>query len=309
MGTQRELPAKFALDVSYSGNHAVHLMNQRRVNALPAGTFIANPTLSQSVNYRNDALRPWYGWGSLLAVETQAYSSYNAMMARLSRRMANNLSFNVNYTWSKVMDLVDNDSDTIINPFNMRQNWGPAGYDQTHVFTTDFIYQMPKFNIASGLKPIVNGWELSGIIRMQSGMPFSVTSNGTTQGVDAGSPYPNVVGDPYAGQNKYRWVNPAAFQRAQDGEYGNFHRNALRMPAVRNMDANLVKNFQIREQMRVTFRFEVFNLFNHPQIWGLNTGFTADNQGGAISPTNKNFGTPSSFREARIVQLALRFAF
>jgi hypothetical protein len=311
-GIQRELPSRFTLDVSYSGNHAVHLMDQRLVNAVPANTFILNPDLLKSVNYKNDALRPYYGWGSLTAVETLAYSSYNAMMVRLSRRLANNLSFNVNYTWARAMDLVDNDSDTIINPFNMRQNWGPAGFDQTNVFSTDFIYYLPK--VKGGLdtpvlRTILNGWELSGIVRAQSGMPFSVSSNGSTQGVDSGSPYPDVVGDPYAGQNKYRWINPDAFRRPADGSYGNFHRNALRMPGIRNLDANLVKNFTITESMRVALRCEVFNVFNHPQIWSIVTGFIGDNPGSPISSSVKNFGQPTNFREARIIQLALRFSF
>ena len=312
MGIQRELPAKFNMDLSYSGNHAVHLMDQRKINAVPAYTFIQNPTLSQSVNYRNDALRPYYGWGSLTAVETLGYSSYNAMMFRLSRRFAQNLAANFNYTWSKAMNLVDNDSDTIINPFNMRQNWGPAGYDQTNVISLDFVYTLPKVRGAfdkPGLRQIFNGWEVSGMIRSQSGMPISITSNGSTQGVDSGSPYPDVIGDPYAGQNKYQWINPAAFARPADGTYGSFHRNALRMPGIRNVDANLVKNFSITERVKTTFRCEVFNLFNNPQIWTLNTGFTGDNPGSGISASVKNFGQPSNFREARIIQLALRFSF
>ena len=143
-GVQKELPGKFALDVSYSGNHAIHLMDQRKVNAVAAGTFVTNPNLRQSVNFKDDALRPYYGWGSLTAVETLAYSRYNAMMIRLSRRFANSLAVNFNYTRSKAMDLLDNDSDNITNPFNMRQNWGPAGYDQPNVFTTDFVYDLPK---------------------------------------------------------------------------------------------------------------------------------------------------------------------
>ncbi len=172
VGTQKELPSRFSLDVSYAGNHAVHLMNQRQVNAIPAGTFVKYPDLSKSVNYRNDALRPYYGWASLNAVETLAYSSYNAMMVRVSRRFSSDFAMNFNYTWSRVMDLVDNDGDVIINPFDMRQAWAPAGYDQTNVVTFDFIYSFPK--VKGGLdKPvlrtILNGWELSGIARSQSG--------------------------------------------------------------------------------------------------------------------------------------------
>ncbi len=315
-GIQRQLPARFSLDLSYSGNHSIHLMDQRRVNAVPANTFVQYPDLSKSVNFRNDALRPYYGWGSLNAVETLAYSSYHAMMLRVSRRFSNDFAVNFNYTWSRAMDLVDNDSDNIINPFNMRQNWGPAGFDQTNVITADFIYSLPK--VKGGLdKPflrtILNGWELSGIARSQSGQPISIGGNGSTQGVDAGSPYVDVVGDPYAGSNKHRWINPNAFIRVQEGSYGNFHRNALRLPGVRNVDTNLVKNFAITETMKAAFRFEVFNVFNHPQIWGINTSFSGDNPGGPISVSSiNNFGratSPNQFREARLVQLALRFSF
>ena len=155
----------------------------------------------------------------------------------------------------------------------------------------------------------MNGWEVTGIFRAQSGMPISIGANGSTMGVDSGSQYANLVGDPYAGQNKYQWLNPAAFQRPAEGQYGNLQRNALRMPGVRNVDASLIKNFAITESMKAALRCEVFNLFNHPQIWGINTGFSADNPGGSISSSTKNFGQPNAWREARIIQLALRFSF
>jgi hypothetical protein len=246
----------------------------------------------------------------LNAVETLAYSRYNAMMVRLSRRFANSLAVNFNYTRSRAMDLLDNDSDNITNPFNMRQNWGPAGYDQPNVFTTDFVYDLPKVKSTMPVaKAVFNGWELTGIFRAQSGMPISIGANGSTMGVDSGGQYANLVGDAYAGQNKQQWLNPAAFQRPAEGQYGSLQRNALRMPGVRNVDASLIKNFAITENTKVALRCEVFNLFNHPQIWGLNTGFSADNPGGSISSSNKNFGQPNSWRESRIMQLALRFSF
>ena len=270
VGAQRELPARFSLDVSYSGNHAIHLMDQRRVNAVPANTFVLNPNLRQSVNFKDDALRPYYGWGSLNAVETLAYSSYNAMMIRVSRRFNRGFGVNFNYTLSSAMNLLDNDSDNIINPFNMRQNWAKAGYDQTNVFTSDFVYDFPKVTGALN-NPVgrvaLNGWEVTGMFRSQSGMPISIGSNGSTMGVDSGSQYANLVGDPYAGQSKYGWLNAAAFQRPADGQYGTLRRNALRMPGVRNVDASLIKNFAITESTKVALRCEVFNLFNHAQIW------------------------------------------
>ena len=135
MGIQHQLPAKFALDLSYSGSHSIHLMDQRAVNALPAGYF-QNNSLSASVNYWNAALLPYSGWGNLTAIETDAFSSYNALMIRINRRFANNLAVNFNYTWSHVLDMADNDSDNINNPFCIKCSYANAGYDQPNVAST-----------------------------------------------------------------------------------------------------------------------------------------------------------------------------
>ena len=312
VGVQRELPANFSLDVSYSGNHAVHLMDQRAVNALPAGTFVQNPNLSQSVNYYNSALLPYRGWGNLTAVETLGYSRYNAMMMRISRRFAQNFSLNFNYTYSKVMDIADSDDGTIMNPFNIAQAYAPAGYDQTHVVTLDFVYTFPKLHNANAVvKQVVNGWELSGMIRSQSGMPVTVTSNGNLMGVNlpSSTQYPNLTGDAYGGNNSFQWLNPVAFTRPADGQYGTLGRNALRLPAVRNVDTAIMKNFSISESAKATFRCEVFNLFNHPEVWGINTSFSGDNPGSTISASANAFGQANAWRDARTLQLALRFAF
>jgi len=310
-GVQRQLPAKFTLDVSYSGNHAIHLMEQRQVNALPAG-WLQNNNLLQSVNYYSNALLPYLGWGNLTSVETTGYSRYDAMMLRLSRRFSNNFSVNFNYTHANIKDTVDNDSDGINNPFNIAQNYANAGYDQPNVETLDFVYMFPKVKGALDtpvVRQIFNGWELSGMFRAQSGMPINVTSNGNLYGVNAGTPYPNLSGDAYAGQNSFQWLNPAAFTRPADGTYGNLGRNALRLPGVRNIDMSLMKNFNFTENTRLTFRCEVYNLMNHPQVWGINTGFSGDTPGAGISASDKNFGQANSYRDARTLQLAIRFAF
>ncbi|HKE26027.1 MAG TPA: carboxypeptidase regulatory-like domain-containing protein [Bryobacteraceae bacterium] len=311
VGVQRQLPGKFALDVSYSGNHAVHLMDQRQVNALPAGSF-QNNNLLQSLNYWTAAALPYYGWGSLNAIETLGYSRYDALMVRLSRRFADNLSVDFNYTRSRIMDTNDNDSDQINNPFCISCNYAPAGYDQPNVFTLDFVYMLPKVKGSLDqpiLRQVFNGWELSGFIRSQSGMPITITSNGNLFGANLGSQYPNLTGNAYANQNAFQWLNPAAFTRPQDGQWGTLGRDALRLPTINNVDASLMKNFSITEAAKLTFRCEVYNLFNHPQVWGVNTGFSGDNPGSLISASDGNFGQANAWRDARTLQLALRFQF
>ncbi len=312
-GVQKELPWRFTLDISYSGNHAIHLMQQRRLNAIPVNYFGENPNASASVNYKNDALRPFYGWGSLNSIESAGYSRYNAAMFRLSRRFANGFAVNFNYTRAQAMNLSDSDDAQINNPYNIRANWGPAGYDQTNVFTTDFVYDLPKVRGSLDtpvVRTILNGWEITGMFRAQSGMPIWPTSNGNLLGVDVGNIYPNVSGDAYTSNwADGKWLNPAAFTRPLDGQQGNLARNSLRLPGVRNIDASIIKNFAITETMKAALRFEFFNLLNNAQIWGINTSFSGDNPGSGISASNKAFGVPNSFREARIIQLAARFSF
>jgi hypothetical protein len=312
-GIQHELPARFSLDLSYSGSHSVHLMDQRQVNALPAG-YLQNNNLSASVNGWTSALLPYAGWGALTAIETNGYARYNAMMLRVSRRFANNLALNFNYTWSHVMDVADNDSDNINNPFCIRCSYANAGYDQTNVVSLDAIYMLPKVHGAldnAFTRQIFNGWELSGIFRHQTGMPVTITSNGNLYGLNIGSvgQYPNLVGDPYQGASGSMLINQAAFARPADGTWGSLGRNSIRLPGITNVDAALMKSFSFAERAKLTFRFEVFNLLNHPEVWGMNTGFRADNPGLGLSASSGQFGQANAYRDARTIQLALRFAF
>ncbi len=310
LGVQKELQSKFTLDLSYVGNRGTHLMIQRYFNSLPAGTYIKYPTLLASVNSVADALRPFRGFGRLTGIETTGYSSYHAFLTRLSRRFANRFSFNVNYTWSKTMDLVDNDSDTINNPFNIRMNWAPAGYDMTHFLAIDYIYDLPKAFSNRVLATMFNDWQFSGIAKFATGRPIDVTSNGNMQCIDCNTTIrPNVVGDPMSGSNQWRYFNAAAFTRPVDGDYGSLGRNTLRMPGINNFDLSLAKRFRFTEGINFMFRLEAYNAFNHPQIWGINTSFTADNQGGGLSSTNRTFGTPTSWRDNRVLQMGFKLTF
>jgi len=319
-GIQREMGHSFVLDASYIGNHGIHLMVQRLVNGTEAGYYLQNPNALPSVNYFSNALRPYLGYGGITAVETSGSSSYNAMLVRLNRRFSKGFSFNVNYTWSKTMDLVDNDSDgsgsgssSFTNPLNMRLNWGPAGYDATHTFTIDYVYQTPnvkgRFDNAIG-RIILNGWQISGITHYQSGFPLSVTCNGDLKGIDAGQQYCNVVGDATAGQSKNHWLNPDAFQRPLDGQYGNGHRNDVRGPGYGNWDASVAKNFRITESMNFKLSCDAFNIWNNAEVWGTNVGWGSDNPGGGINSSTKGtFGTITSFKPQRILQIGFKFTF
>ncbi len=314
IGIQHQLPAKFALDLSYSGSHSVHLMDQRAVNALPNG-YLQNNNLSASVNYWNAALLPYTGWGNLTAIETNSNSSYNALMLRVNRRFTNNIGVNFTYTWSHVLDEADNDSDNINNPFCVKCSYANASYDQPDVVSLDVIYTLPKItgSFANAFtKQVFNGWELSGVIRGQSGNPVTINCNGNLFGENIGNnggQYCDMVGNPYAGRNDFQIFNQSAFVRPADGTWGTMGRNSLRLPGLYDIDTALMKSWSFKERAKMTFRFEVFNLFNHPEIWGANTGFSGDNPGSGLSASDGGFGEVNSWRDPRTIQLSARFAF
>ena len=99
-------------------------------------------------------------------------------------------------------------------------------------------------------------------------------------GVNDGSQYPNLIGNPYAGNNAFQWLNPAAFARPADGQYGDLGRNALHLPGIRNVDASLMKNFNFTESAKLTFRCEVVQPVQpSPSLGRNNTGFSGRQSG------------------------------
>ncbi|RPI23553.1 MAG: hypothetical protein EHM61_19475 [Acidobacteria bacterium] len=315
LGIQRELKSGFTLDVSYMGNAGNYLMVQRAINGLPAGYFLQNPDASKNVNYRNDALRQYYGFGGLTAVETSGLSEYHGFLARLSRRFSNSFSMNINYTWSKAFGEVDNDDGNISNPFCRHCNWAPQSYDRTHVFVLDYIYQLPALSQKLGGNAVLGGvldnWQISGITEFSTGLPTTINSNGGMYGLDLQTQRAIVVGDYKAKRSQGIWFDPDAFQRPQDATWG-LGRNSFRFPGVNNWDVVIQKFFPlgINEQSKLNLRVEMYNFFNHTQVWTVGTGFAGDNPGSGISANNRgSFGIPNGFRDPRTLQVGLKVTF
>lgn len=316
LGVQHELPWQIGLDVSYVGNVARHLMYQRDINTLPLGTTTAttNNPLTASNNTPN-AIRTYKGYTNVTFVEFGASSNYHGLQARISRRFGSSLTFNVNYTWSKAIDETDGDTDTLAYFLNRLRERAVAGYDRTHVFTLDYIYNVPNLGKQLGDNPIANtvfgGWQLTGVTRMWSGLPFSVTSNGNA-GTLGGGPRANYLGGDIIIKDfaNRQWFNPLVFGRPRDGELGNTGRNWLRGPGFTNFDFSAFKDFKFTERIKLQYRAEFFNIFNHLQWAGINTGVSATNPGDAVSAaTRGTSGQLTSTRDSRKVQMALKFFF
>jgi hypothetical protein len=188
-----------------------------------------------------------------------------------------------------------------------------AGYDRTHVFTLDYIYNLPDVGKKLGDNPvtntILNGWQITGVTRMWSGLPFSVTSNGNA-GTLGGGPRANYLGGDIIVKDFARrlWFNPLVFGRPRDGELGNTGRNFLRGPGFTNFDLSLFKDFKFTERIKLQYRAEFFNIFNHTQWFGINTGISATNPNSPVTDPGTS-GQLTSTRDARKIQMALKFTF
>jgi len=311
LGIQRELPSGFAIDAAYVGNLTRHLMDVRDINTLPLGATL-DPNLLRGVNNVSNAIRPYVGYSNINFTDFSANSNYNALQMRVSRRFSKSLTTNMSYTWSKAMGQAEGDGDGIPYPFNRRREYGPLDFDRTQILTIDYVYELPKLATDNGFaKAIVNGWQLSGITRFWSGTPLTVGSNGNL-GTLAGSPRSDYLGgDVYeGGKTRFQWFNPLLFARPLDGSLGNTANGIFRGPGINNWDASLFKNTNLTERVRLQLRFEFFNLFNHTQFAGVNTGISVPNPGQAVTQaTRGRTGEVTSTRDPRTLQFGAKLYF
>jgi carboxypeptidase family protein len=322
-GIQQQLPGQIGLDISYIGNAARHLMYQRDINTLPLGSAL-NPA-------DPNAIRPYLGYTGITFIEFAANSNYNALQTRLSRRFGSNFTFNANYTFGKAIDEADDDTGpngTLGYAFDRRRERAVAGFDRTHTFSFDYIYNLPKFS--SKLKnnklagAFVDSWTLSGVTRVWSGLPFTVAANGNpgTLGTGNGGVRADYIGGPIylKDEASRRWINPVAFARPQNGQLGNTGRNFLRGPGVTNFDFSIFKTFKFSERFSLQYRAEFFNIFNHTQWFGFSdgpfgpgpfaTGINLSSPGEVVTTaTQGTSGTITSTRDPRNIQMALKFFF
>jgi hypothetical protein len=149
---------------------------------------------------------------------------------------------------------------------------------------------------------VLGGWQVSSLLGVHTGYPLTIYQGGDPSNTGHTFDRPNATGvDPFDGWNSTTamWWNPAAFSLTRDGTHGNMGRNALTTPGCFSWDFSLHKDFNFTEQHRIQFRFEAFNLPNHPMWGNPDTGVTSASFG-SITGTRANM---------RQLQLALKYVF
>jgi hypothetical protein len=288
----------FSVQAAYVGSRGLKLFSARNINEF-------DPSLGQ---------RPVPEAGLITYSENAGRSAYHALQLSANRRFAQGLTFDLYYTWARVMAYYNADAlgtpvnSVLQDPLNIAADYGPKVSDFRHRFTSVLSYGLPLSRLSGSSafrRAIFDGWSAQTILSMDSGQPLNVLAGRDLAGVQrtTGQRPDSVSGvDPYVrDMQSFRWLTPSAFDLAtpvRERRYGNLGYNALYGPGSVSMDAALHKQFRIREGQSLVFRLEMFNAMNH-----MNPSNPNNNTG------NPNFGLILSGSGGRNVQLGLKYSF
>jgi hypothetical protein len=215
-------------------------------------------------------------------------------------RLAKGVQFNASYTWSKSLDYTSYSSSGVVvqNSYDLQGDRGLSDFDARNRIVINALYDLPFEG-----NELVKGWQLATILQSQSGNPFNiVTSNSTVNGV-ANTLRPDVTGPIDTFGYVERWFDTTAFTPV--ARFGNLGRNVMIGPRFDNTDFSIIKNTNLSDEIRVQFRAEFFDVFNHANF-GRPGNVVATPAFGRITSTRFPTGESGS---ARQVQFALKLLF
>ena len=240
--------------------------------------------------------------------QSDGRANYHAFQFQLRKR-ASNLTYVLNYTWSKAINISCDgwfgvEGCSTQNPYDHNADRSVAGQSLTHMFNVNWVYRLPFSAENKALDHIIGNWQINGIATLNSGRPYGVNLNGDVANTGNRNGYmrPNIVGDPeISNPTVQRWFNTAAFAAPARFTYGNAGRHILRADGISTFDLSVFRDFTLpfREGMKMQFRAEAFNAFNH-----------ADFNIPVSNLSNSNFGqVQGTSTTERQFQLGLKFIF
>jgi len=322
-GIQRALPGQFLIDASYVGNRGTRLPVSRELNATPARYLSTLPTRDQqTINFltaqfpnpfqglnpiygstisRANLLRPFPQFGNVSVIEPIGYSWYHSLQVTAEKRFSRGYTFQLAYTFSKLMEAMEFLNATDPRPYEVIGN-----FDRPHRIAMSGIWEIPfgkgrRFGarLPGPLNFFAGGWQLNAMIIRQAGPALGFGNaifNGNLKNISL----------PKSQRNVDRWFNTeAGFNRdsAQQFEW-NLRSFPLRFSGIRGdgratWDFSAIKDFPIREKIAFQFRAEVYNAMNH-----------ANFREPVLAPANTTFGVITGTRtDPRNWQFSLKFKF
>lgn len=264
---------------------------------IPASSTLGGPTLAQQQLLR---AFPEYTTVALFR-DNVGNSGYNALDALVEKRLSNEFTLTLAYTWSKLIDDASSVFSQTIFSGPVLNNTGPADAFNRHLERDVSNGDIPQVLAASWVYDIpkvwkISGWRIAGIVRVQSGGAVAVSqATNLNAGFGFAVQRPNRVSDPndLPGRNTGEWFNTAAFVPVGQFVIGNSSRNPVRGPGLQNADLMLGKTVRLTERASFEFRAEVFNVSNTPPLNDPN-----GSMGSAAFGTISGAGNPRVFEFA-----------
>jgi hypothetical protein len=336
LNLQREVLKDLTVQLGYFGAHGVHQPYRTNDADLVLPTQTADGPFWPTPRGSGNKLNP--NVGQIQGLVWQASNTYNALNAKITRRLSHGLLAGLSYTWSKSLD--PNSASVIGGQFQNSINGlplsfvnafrGPSDFDVRHNLIVNYLWELPAPQIENALlHALTDGWQWGGIVRAQSGTPFTATISGDSLGMRSDNTFnfPDRVNTPGCGNpvnsgNPDHYIKTECFAVAQPtNRLGNAGRNSFTGPSLFNVDTSLTKNNRIQrisETFNAQFRLELFNVLNHadfrPPTGAAAQVFTFSTAGAcATAPTAACF-TPnatagrllSTAATSRQIQLALK---
>ncbi|HLK69653.1 MAG TPA: carboxypeptidase regulatory-like domain-containing protein [Bryobacteraceae bacterium] len=300
---QRQLAKDFTVTAAYVGSLGRRLPFAEDLNY----PFYNSTATTSNVNNRRP-IEPGV-LSNVYSVQSVMNTTYQALQITAEKRMSHHFMVKGFYTFSKDLEDVQLDNNTTNGSaedyHNLALDRGRSDNDRRHVMVTSLIWDMDYFGKTSPVvRSIINGWELSAIVTLESGLPFNITRGSDVNLDGNNNDRVNVVGDPYLDPHRSRsdvsnaWFNTAAFAAPATGTDGNLGRNVMDAPGVRNVDLGLFRNFRFHEHYNLQARGELTNAFNLVNL-SAPTG----------TLSSAAFGTIRTAGATRQVQLGLRLTF
>ena len=302
LNVEHEIARDLTFEAGYLGSVSRHLESYRGTSAaVPGPGTIASRS-------------PYPNFGLLVLVDDGGRGNYNSLGTKLTKRYSNGVTALVSYTWSKSIDTTSgirtSNSDTLFSQDGrcMLCDRGLSAFDNRHRLVVSGLYDLPfgdrrKYGIKNSvLNAIAGGWQVGGITSWRAGFPINPSAGQNRANTNINSDRPDATGLPVSldRATTEKWFNTAAFALQPTFQFGNAARNSIMGPAGFSIDSNVQKNFRMPwEGHELQFRWEAYNLLNHP-VWGFpNTNFSSTAFGSINSTT-------TSMRQ---MQFALKYVF
>jgi hypothetical protein len=304
VSVEQQLNAETVLRLAYVGSESYHQSDAIDKNAAT-----------------NDTL-PYPDFSNLYELQSNGTASYNALEATVDHHLKHGLQLQSSFTWSKAIDVASSGnisfgSPYLGNPFDLRWNRGISSLSVPFNWVTNFIYEGPSMRGENRvIREVFGGWQLSSIATWQSGNPFSVMAagfnwnqddSGSKQYLDRADRVPGQPLKVHQGP-KSNWLNSyfntAAFVNNANGTFGNSAKNVMFGPHYFGADAGIMKSWSLSERMKLQFRWEAFNVLNHP-TFGNPTG----DYGNTVAWSNYGKIATIGNIPPRVMQGALKLTF